>query len=166
MTSRWCCINLASWLLVGPGWNRPHLQTLRSTGHLAWPYGSRAEPIRCWTLEQKITGAICLISWIRIIVLIFFFIKWGLTHAHWSTATRFLLDVCSDCFGKFFWADAQFSQQCRTVYQQFITAESLNVMGVTARNKQLKTMDMHVECKPGTPSYPARVSYMVRATSL
>lgn len=39
-------------------------------------------------------------------------------------------------------------------------------MGVTARNKLLKTVDTHVESKPGTPSYPARVSYMVRATSL
>lgn len=30
-----------------------------------------------------------------------------LTHAHWSTASRFLLDVCSDRFGQIFWADAQ-----------------------------------------------------------
>lgn len=59
------------------------------------------------------------------------------THAHWGTAARFLLDVSSDPSGQILWTDAKLSQEGGTIYQYFIAAQSLNVMGVTAKDRQL-----------------------------
>ncbi len=71
-----------------------------------------------------------------------------LTHAHWSTASCFLLDVCSDRSGQIVWTNAQLRQQSRAVNQHFITAQSLNVMGVTAKNiKMRRCASGHFACK-------------------